>query len=276
MKTQLMSLSAAIFSIAIIGTPLIIADNPTPLAPLPVFIPNAPDKNKAVSSYNAVDVFSTVVTCYRPEGHPIENIYTKGAAKLKSEWSGAKDSTQIDAMLNLVLGAATVANRDDVWKSLLDIRFIIYSVMDLTDLAKADAICRIADQQTDTFKRRIMAEFASKIYTDLYDPRLLIYELDYIDDLTEKVHPPMHEGLPRTFSTVGNGIWNTVSRALGQIGFDPNSTPTLTSDLAASKASFKAWMTTHLSEATLKCNAYKASPEFSVNTPDLHVWAARP
>jgi|688.fasta_scaffold892236_1 hypothetical protein len=57
-----------------------------------------------------------------------------------------------------------------------------------------------------THSSGIMAEFASKIYTDLYDPRLLIYELDYIDDLTKKVHPPMHEGLPRTFSIVGNGI----------------------------------------------------------------------
>ncbi|MEI7911633.1 MAG: hypothetical protein WCK77_18525 [Verrucomicrobiota bacterium] len=136
------------------------------LPQLPAFIPAAPDKTKALASYTAADVFSCVATAELPKGHPVEEILTVGPLRFKAGWPGARDGTQIDAMLNLVLDATTPATKDDARKALQDVRFILYSVMDLADTAEADAIVRVAQQQTDPLKKRLMADLASELYRD--------------------------------------------------------------------------------------------------------------
>jgi hypothetical protein len=244
--------------------------------PLPAFIPHAPDKTKDLASYTASDVFSCVATAELPKGHPIEEILTVGPLRLKAGWPGARDGTQIDAILNLVLDATTPATKDDARKALQDVRFVLHFVMDLADTAKADAIIRVAQQQTDPLKKRLMANLAADLFRELYDPRLLVFNLDFVDDATKFISPPRSEGRHQEAMIAGDLIWSEVSQALEDVGFDSESLPSPTSDRAASKAAFKAWMTAHMAEASQKCEAYKARPGFKVNPPSRKCWSARP
>ena len=244
--------------------------------PLPAFIPDAPDKTKDVASYTAADVFSCIATEVRPNGHPVGNIYTHGAARLKAEWPGARDGTQIDAMLNLILGATTAANKEDARKALLDVRFILYSVMDLTDTAKADAIVRVAQQQTDPLKMRLIADLASDLFKDLYDPRLLTFVVEYVDDPEVIVIPPMSEGRHQKVTTRGGIIWGSLIQSLMDVGFERSALPPSDADKAQRKTTLRDWMTAHMAVATQKCEAFKARPGFKVNPPDRECWSARP
>lgn len=244
--------------------------------PLPAFIPDAPDKTKAVASYTAADVFSCIATEVRPNGHPVGNIYTHGAARLKAEWPGAKDATQIDTMLNLILGATTAANKEDARRALQDVRFILYSVMDLADTAKADAIVRVAQQQNDPLKKRLMADLAFEMFRDLFDPRLLMFIVEYVDDPDELVIPPMSEGRHQKVRTRGGIIWGYLIQSLIDVGFERNALPPPDADKAQRKTTLRDWMTAHLAEATQKCESYKARPGFKVNPPDRECWSARP
>lgn len=246
------------------------------LPPLPAFIPNAPDKTKAVASYTYGDVFSCIATAVRPEGHPIGNLYDQGNAKIKADWPGAKDATQVDAILNLILSAATPANKVDSKKALKDVQFILYFVMDLSDTVKTDAVVRVAGQQTDPLKKRLIADFAYDLFYDLYDPRLLRYIVEYVDDTEEFVIPQRQEGqFPQTVS-VGGFIWGSVIQKLIEVGFEEGALPNATTNGAQLKNNFIAWMAAHMAEATQKCNAYKSRPSFRVNPPKRFCWSARP
>lgn len=245
------------------------------LPPLPAFIPDAPAMNKSLETYSAADVFSCVATGVLPEGHPLEEILTDAPIKLKSSWAGSKDSTQIDAMLNLVLASATEANKADVKQAFANIRFILYFIMQLTDQEKADAIVRVTELQTVPLKKRLMAEFAFVVYDDLYDARLLKYIVEYIDDATKNIIPPRREGDSIQTITDGSKIWGTLLTGLVEIGFDRVTLPTSTSNKAQDKLTLRNWMTANMTLISQKCATYKANPEFKVEPPRRRCWNAR-
>jgi hypothetical protein len=245
--------------------------------PMPGFFPSAPDKDKPIADYTPADVLGCVGTRELPQGHVF--VAQKYTAGLKANWPGAKEATQVDAMLQIVLDAPKHIDLRELESGFQNVRYIMRKVMDIGDSTKSEALVRVVTAQTDPLKKARAKTFAASMFEDLLGPRLLAFEKDRLDDATvigdmvsegpsERVH---HIVTARASSR--NIILRHLERTLGMTVDDASFR---IEDEAAGCAAFKIWLTEHWTEISTKCIEKAAAPNRELPTIYSAQWDARP
>lgn len=255
----------------------------SPPKPMPSFLPSTPPETKAMSAYTAADVLGIISTNadQLPLGHPYiaEKKYTAG---IKASWPGAKVSTNIDVLVQIVLDAPPVTDPllpmakqiGDAW---CNIEVILFKVMDVADTDKVDALLRVINAQADPSKRTGAKVFGWRMFDRFLDPRLLALRLDELDDAT--VYTEMFkasEEAPRRKSSARKDARDYfLSQLQYLLGMTIDETPFEVADEAAGCAALKEWLTTNWAQITAKCAEVKAKPDRKI--PDVHskVWDVR-
>jgi len=148
---------------------------------LPGYLPSAPAADKELVDYTTADVMGAVCTKWTkmPDGHPlaIEN----RAEKLRAEWPGAKDASNIAAFLDYLLLAP-----DRVDEQILagNIFGILHDVMDAPTDQMAAIILSEYDSLNNETSRRRVALFGGMVFPYLLDVRLLALVRERLDDDT--------------------------------------------------------------------------------------------
>lgn len=234
----------------------------------PDFIPPTPPVSKLIANYTVADVMGIISTDVDqiPANHPfiIDKEYSKS---IKKNWAGAKISTNIDVMMQIVLDAPEVAELESPLKRQINgawanVAYFIYNIMDIPDSDKVDAILRTVNGQTDSSKKFYAINFARMQFANFLDPRLLALELPNLDDAT--IHTHIYRAAetrpPESYSA------RSLSKRiiLGELSdvMEIDRTPFEVADEAAACAALKAWWTANLPLITTKCAEKKASPNW--------------
>ncbi len=251
-----------------------LADQPRPR---PSFMPSTPPAAKAIADYTAAEVVGAVITRSSefPDGHPYDSITSY--AEITNIWLGAKEKTNIDAMIQIVLDAPSTANDDELETAFKNVRVAIQEVMDVSDADKADAFVRIVGAQTDPLKAMRAKTFAREMFGELLDPRLFAYDLELLDDATQKTEEIIiAEGVPREKYTVRDRARRSILRTLNHtLKMEIDETPFKTADEAANCAALKTWLTTNWTQVSNKCDELKVAPDRVRPTVIVQPWDAR-
>ena len=250
--------------------------------PRPVSMPSTPPASKAISDYTPADVLGIEMTdCVQlPVGHPYiaEKKYTK---VIKSDWPGAKVSTSIDAIAQIILDSpliVLVKHRDENWDKLEDafdnFSFIVRKVMDVSETDKIDALLRIVETQTVPLKKARAREIAGSMFSEYLDARLLACQKDRLDD-SSLFSSWREENAPAIKTTVRSEARRLILGELENIGFTVDWTPFWTGDEAVSCTALKQWLTDHWAEVVTKCAAAKAMPVRKFQTASGRVYDVR-
>jgi hypothetical protein len=238
-------------------------------APRPDFIPPTPPVSKAIAQYTVADVMGIIATKIEqlPSNHPYV-VNKKYDDEIKSSWPGAKISTNIDAMMQIVLNAPPPTDlesplRKNISGAWASVEVFIYNIMDIPDNEKVDAILRTVNAQTDVFLKKRAITFAVTQFPSLLDPRLLSL---YLPDLeSSKVLTSHYRNIetrpPETYSVRGLAKDNILTWLDEVFEFDRS--PFEVADEAAACAALKAWWTQNYPLITTKCAEKKASPEWT-------------
>ena len=237
--------------------------------PRPGFIPSTPPASKMIANYTAADVMGIIATeiDQLPADHPyvFNKLYKKG---IKVNWPGAKVSTNIDTMMQIVLDAPPVAHPElpivrQIEGAWGNVEVILYDIMDIPDSDKVDAILRTINAQTDNGKKMDATTFARSQFKNLLDQRLLalaLPDLDSTHTFTELYK--ISEGLPRRQIQVRREakMW-ILGELTSSVGMTINEAPFEVADEAAACSALKTWWTENLSLITTKCAEKKADPK---------------
>ena len=243
--------------------------------PRPAFLPSTPSATKEVSTYTVDDVMGVAVTFTHqlPPGHlyAVGKKYDDG---LKENWPGAKVPTQIDAMAQIILNAPATASRTDIDNAFRNIRYILRHVFDVTAEAKADALVRSVNAQTDPLKKARAIELASSLFEELLDPRLIHFEKELLDDGTVEANVFITDER-RTKITRRGRARERILGNLSVAGIVVDLHPFFTVDQAAGCAALKAWLTANWGQIITKCAEAKAKPNRELPHVSVAPWDAR-
>ena len=250
----------------------ILANQPLPR---PAFMPSTPPASKAITSYSAADLVGAVATREFPSDHPFSAV--KSFKALKAEWPGAKNATQIDAMVQIVLEAPAATESREINTAFENVRYVIQEVMDVPDSDRSDAFVRLVNAQTDPLKKRRATGFAWSMFAELLDVRLLGFEKELLDDATEYTEQyRMAEGKPRRKSSIRTDAKRSILFTLKDtLQMTIDETPFQTSEEASNCAALKAWLADNWALINSKCIELKARPERQKPTVGVQVWDAR-
>lgn len=246
--------------------------------PMPAYYPSAPDNDKAIAEYTPADVLGCIGTRELPQGHKFVEgkLYSAG---LKANWAGAKDATNIDAMLQLVLDAPANTEWGELNGGFTNVRCAMRRVMDVTPQAKADALVRVVAAQTDPLKTAKAKTFAAGLFEEFLDPRLLAYEKERLDDATV-VGDRVREGDSGNIHDIVTA--RRVSRDIILLHLERtlemtvDEAPFRLEDEAASCAALKTWLTENWTEVSTKCAEKGAVPDRKLPTIFSAQWDPRP
>lgn len=245
---------------------------------LPSYLPPAPVKEKAVSEYTAGDVVACVSTEDLPPDHNYckDKLYLSG---LKAKWPGAKDAANIDAMVQFLLDAPANTDENELNAVSDNLRYVFRNGMDVSSSAKADALVRIVAAQTEVPKVRRAKTFATSMFRELLDPRLLEYERERLDDATV-VGDMVREGsveLIHDLVTVRRDSRDTIlwwlkeylKMMIDESGFRIK-------DEAAGCAVLKTWLVANWAQIVAKCEEQKTAANRKLDSVVVRTWNARP
>ena len=250
--------------------------------PRPASMPSTPPATKTISNYTPADVLGLTMTdiTQLPVGHPylVEKKYSK---VIKSDWPGAKTSTSIDAIAQIILDSpliVLVKHRDENWDKLEDafdnLSFIVSKVIDVSETDKIDALLRIVAAQTDPLKKARAREFAGSKFPEFLDARLLACQKDRLND-SLLFSSWREENSPAIKTTVRSEARRLILFELKTLGFTLDISPFWTADEAASCAALKQWLTDNWAEVITKSAAAKVNPDRKVQTPSGRVYDLR-
>lgn len=276
MKTPYAAIILAATAALVSAVELITPGEPRPL---PEFVPSAPHADKALVDYTPSDVIGCISTARLPAGHKYDD-GTQDEEGLKAGWPGAKVATSIDTLINIALGAPSGDEGMRHLESVFDnIAYILEKAMDVTDTAKADAIVRVVNAQTDATKVSRAKWFGFRMFPRLLDPRLLAYETARLDDATvigDMVSERSDNTLRhRTVTARGVARNNILSHLEETLGMSVDEAPFRVADEAAACAALKTWLAAHQTEIAAQCAAKMADPNRVIPTPFVHTWDAR-
>jgi hypothetical protein len=236
--------------------------------PRPDFIPSTPPVSKAISDYTVADVLGVISTEIEqlPADHPyvVNKKYDK---VIKADWPGAKISTNIDAMMQIVLDAPPVTDpqtplADQIEGAWGNVEVFMHEIMDVPDTEKVDALLRTINAQTDNRKKSNSTIFAQSQFDKFLDPRLLALIIPKLN--SARTYTELHkiaEGLPRRQLQVRREAKLLILGYLEDpVGMDINRAPFEVADEAAACAALKTWWTENLPLITAKCAEKKAQP----------------
>lgn len=273
MKTILYFLSVALACFPV----CVLARDPFPR---PAFFPSTPPTTKPIANYTAADVFGVTVTIPEqlPAGHPYA-ADKKYDARLKTGWPGAKNLESIDALVQIALDAPAITKirgrgEAKAWRALNDawcnISYILREVMDVPESSKADALVRIVATQSDPMKKARAAEFASSMFPEFLDPRLLAYQKAQLDS-PEVISFLRMEESPSIQYTARATARRMILIELKNLGLSLDTSLFETSDESSGCAALKAWLTANWPQITTKCAEAKAKPDRKL--PTVSVWS---
>jgi hypothetical protein len=237
--------------------------------PRPDFIPPTPPVSKQITQYTVADVMGIIATKIEqlPSNHPYV-VNKKYDDEIKSNWPGAKVSSNIDAMMQIVLNAPPITDFESplpkqISGAWANVELFIFNIMDLPDNEKVDAMLRTINAQTDADKKYDAIIFCRSRFYDFLDPRLLALEVPGLDDTSIQTdyyraietRPPLSE-TSRSFSK------RVILSELSSV-FEFDRSPFEVADEAAACASLKAWWTQNYPLITTKCAEKKASPKWT-------------
>ena len=235
----------------------------------PDFIPPTPPVSKPITNYTVADVMGIIATEPRqlPADHPyiVNKEYSKA---IKKNWPGAKVSTNIDAMMQIVLNAPPLLDIESPLKRQIsgawgNVEIFIYNIMDIPDNEKVDAILRTVNAQTDAYLKKRAINFAVSQFGNFFDPRLIALSLPDLDNATVYTSPyRIIETRPPETYEIRRVVKENIVSALSDV-FDFDETPFEVADEAAACAALKAWWEHNLQLITQKCAEKKADPKWT-------------
>lgn len=240
-------------------------------------MPSTPVSTKLVSSYTTSDVVGAIVTKSEkiPQGHKYrDGQFIKG---IKANWPSTKDKTKIDEMVQIVLDAPANCKENELSESFNNVRFVIQEVMEVSDSDKADAFIRIVGAQTNPIKVKRAKKFASEMFKELLDARLLAYEKEALDDATEYTEEhAIAEGKPRrTTSTRLDAKLSLMWTLKNWLKVSINAAQFETTDETENCALLKTWLTNNWTLVENACTQIKSDPARPRHKVSISPWDAR-
>jgi hypothetical protein len=251
-----------------------IADNPHPR---PAFLPSTPPEGKAISAYTASDVLGIISTDARqlPATHPFV-LGKRFTAGIKADWPGASDATKIDALVQIILDAPETSKQREIEYGWDNVRYVLHNVMDVSDSAKADALVRVAETQTDATKKVRAVSFAASMFSEYLDPRLLGYRKVELDDATVVSVLRTEESGAVSFTRRKEARRIILADLQFRLEMNVDHTPFNVGDEAARCAALKAWLTANWANITAKCAEAKAKPDWKPQGAIVRTWDVQP
>jgi hypothetical protein len=159
------------------------------------------------------------------------------------------------------------------------VRYTMRKVKDVSTSAKADALVRVVEAQTDALKLARAKSFAAGMFEEPLDPRLLGFEKKRLDDATV-VGDMVREGVSGILHhevTVRADSRDIILLHLEQtLGMTIDETPFRVEDEAAGCAALKAWLTANWAQISAKCAEKMTVPNRQLPIVFSAKWDTRP
>ena len=239
----------------------------------PPFLPEPPPITKELINYSAADVFGVICRSNDslPAGHPFRGRTMWVKNYIANNWPGAQDPSNIDAVLKYL------CDSDDVSIGMVagDVEWYMTCAMNVSDEIKIQSIIRVRNAQTDSIKKMRIESFGKRMFLVLFDPRLLFWSQDELDDATLLPQGPQkYEGRINPDLTKRGAALKERLDYLKIIGQITDKTPFNGPDEAANCQAMKDLINTSWSEIVHKCAQKRVDPARKFRDVSIHTWDA--